>query len=120
MRISEIKTREDLFSLAIAQDDDCDYEESGYIVVADDKKAAIAQYSHCSCYGTWTAMTKDSKIIWEWIGPIKDLIQMAKKKIDPHSPWERIASQQDSDYDHLMNCYDQVLKWNKDRRKKKV
>lgn len=95
----------------IAQDDDCDYSESGYVIIYDvvEKKYAIGRYSHCSCYGTWSALGD-----WSWIGSKRQLIKMAKNKLDPDMP-ERKADPADYDYDHLEEVYKQVLKYFKEK-----
>lgn len=100
----------------IAQDDDNDYQESGYVVVRIGDWCAIARYSHCSCYGTWAAITggciSDSEgpnhPAWDWQGTYAELLDMAKRKADPSLP-EREASPEDYDYDHLCAVYSQIL-----------
>lgn len=121
MLISEIKSRDDLQKLTIAQDDDCDYSESGYVVVTDGKSAGIAHYSHCSCFGTWTSLTeRDGAIHWVWQGSLRTLKKLAVQELDPHnSIGSRKADPKDYDYDHLMNVYQQVRKWFEDRKRKK-
>ena len=109
----------------IAQDDDHDYQESGFaICLFPDGTAAIFDYSHCSCYGTWEAMTgggisdyydsgeenpPDREVNPVWNGTKDQLIAIAKGLRDPSMP-ERLINSEDYDYDHLMNCYQQVLK----------
>lgn len=127
MLIEEIKSRDDLQNLTIAQDDDSDYEESGYIAVYDGKKCALARYGHCSCYGTWTALAGgtysnpgNGAITWDWIGTKRQLLKMAKEKLDPHAPFgTRKADEKDYDYDHLMNVYQQILEWHEKTKGKK-
>jgi len=107
----------------IAQDDDCDYDESGYVAcVFEDGSAAIFNYSHCSCYGTWEALSGQSDYYWAedttepedreihpvWEGRKEELYVLAKAKMDPSHPG-RPASEEDYDYDHLMKVYKQVL-----------
>lgn len=102
----------------IAQDDDCDYQESGWVAVRVGSWAAIARYSHCSCYGTWTSLTgggiSDSEgpddPAWNWQGSPEELIKMAENCMDP-SISDRKASPEDYDYDHLCNVYKQILDW---------
>jgi hypothetical protein len=127
MLIEEIKDRNDLQNITIAQDDDNDYEESGYIAVYDGKRCALARYSHCSCYGTWTALNggdyskTGNGITWDWFGSKRQLLKMAREKLDPHAPFgTRKADEKDYDYDHLMNVYQQILEWHeKTKRGKK-
>jgi hypothetical protein len=106
----------------IAQDDDEDHSESGWVVVARDGVAAMANYGHCSCYGTWEAINgggisdyfddkqecPDPK--WDWSGSVVDVIDMAKRRADPHLPG-RVANPKDIDYDHLCAVYEKVLEW---------
>ena len=98
----------------IAQDDDNDYSESGWVVIKDNKenKYAIGRYSHCSCYGTWSAIAD-----WDWVGTLRSLLKLARNKLDPNMP-ERKADPEDYDYNHLMNVYNQVLEWDKNRKEK--
>lgn len=127
MLIEEIKSRDDLQNLTIAQDDDNDYQESGYIAVYDGKRCALARYSHCSCYGTWTALgggdyskPGNGSITWDWFGTKRQLLKMAREKLDPHAPFgTRKAEEKDYDYDHLMNVYQQILEWHEKTKGKK-
>lgn len=125
MLIEEIKSRDDLQNITIAQDDDNDYEESGYIAVYDGNRCAIARYGHCSCYGTWTSLynsnsSRPNGIIWDWIGTKRQILKMAMNKLDPHDPFgTRKADEKDCDFDHLMNVYQQILKWHENSKRKK-
>lgn len=126
-----IRTRDEFRNAIIAQDDDNDYEESGYVVLNVGKEYAIARYGHCSCYGTWTSIlggsyndsgvqVTEKGIIWDWTGSLRQLLKLARNKLDPHcSIGSRKADEKDYDYDHLMACYTQILEWNEKRRKKK-
>ena len=120
MLISEIKDYSDLKELTIAQNDSGGYDPGGYIVVTDGITAAIARFGHCSCFGTYTALKgKDSKLHFDWTGSVAELVKMARYKLDPHySLGSRKANPEDYDYGYLMACYQDVLKWNKERRKK--
>lgn len=106
--------KDDLYKYTIAQDDDQDYDESGYICLVRDKTAYIGRYSHCSCYGTWTSLTGGgvsqagvSQPCWSWIGTVPELKKLVKGKLDPCFP-DRVANPEDYDYDHLMNLYKQL------------
>lgn len=90
----------------IAQDDDNDYSESGYVVLDRDGECLIGSYSHCSCYGTWD--NDQLSGTWVWMGNREELIDMAKRGVDPVMP-TRLANSKDYDYDHLMSVYQQVL-----------
>lgn len=100
----------------IAQDDDEDYSESGYVVVRIGDWCAIARYGHCSCFGTWASITGggisdsegDTDPQWDWQGTHAQLLDMARRTADPSMP-ERAADPEDSDYDHLQKVYQQVL-----------
>lgn len=112
----------------IAQHDDEDYSESGYAVTVDGDHAGIFWYSHCSCYGTWGAISGNDDYSWDntpppdrdvkpvWEGTVAELVSLASRKADPAMP-ERAAMEEDSDYDHLMNVYGQVLAWHQSRSK---
>lgn len=122
MLIEEIKSREDLQKLTIAQDDDNDYAESGYIAIYDGRKFAIARYSHCSCFETWTSLNGNvgNGITWDWIGTKRQVLKMARDKLDPHSTLgSRKADEKDCDYDHLMNVYQQIIEWHEKTKGKK-
>ena len=106
----------------IAQDDDNDYDESGWIALVDGDEAYLASYSHCSCFGTWTALRGESYDYdnaldrnglpanwYVWTGTRKELIELAKRKADPAVP-DREAQVGDCDYDHLMKVYEMILK----------
>ena len=121
-----IKDRETFNTSIIAQDDDCDYDESGYVVCVIGDQAGLATYSHCSCYGTWTSITGgdysasgNGIASWSWIGKVKELVKLAKANGDPHLPG-RTASSEDYNYDHLQKVYNQILEWNKNKPKNKV
>lgn len=103
----------------IAQHDDEDDDESGYIVVYDPNvnKYAISRYSHCSCYGTWSALGGDGHS-WDWVGNLRSLLKLARNKLDFNMP-ERKADPDDYDYSHLIYVYEQVLEWYKKRKVKK-
>lgn len=105
----------------IAQDDDEDYEESGYVVCIRYGLAFLGSYGHCSCYDTWSSMTgggisdyrePDDYYTpgWAWVGTIPELLTLARGKLDPVAVG-RVASPEDRDYDHLMKVYEQVLQW---------
>ena len=98
-------------SCIIAQHDDCDYSESGYVVFYYDDldRALIYGYGHCSCFSTATAIA-DANFTPSWIGTKHKLLKLAKNKLD-FSLEGRPANSEDFDYDHLMNVYDQVLKY---------
>jgi hypothetical protein len=120
LTVRTMRTYEDLERLTIAQDDDCDYDESGYVVVYDGKEAAIGRYGHCSCFGTASALRCKTTgiLIYDWYGTVEELLKMARYKLDPHyTLGSRKADKNDCDYDHLIKCYAQVLKWNRNRNK---
>ena len=100
----EIGCYDDLYPYVIAQDDDCDYSESGYVAVVKDGQAALGSYSHCSCYGTWETVG------WDWEGTVAELVDLARRKADPIMP-TREADAGDHDYDHLMRVYEQIISW---------
>lgn len=111
---SQIRTA--FSSSIIGQHDDEDYSESGYVAVRVGDWCAIAAYGHCSCYDTWTDITGgdisddmgSGPIKWDWQGTYAELLDMARRVADPAMP-ERDANPDDSDYDHLVEMYRQVL-----------
>jgi hypothetical protein len=112
------KEQKDLFEKSIiAQDDDNDYSESGWVAVVVDNWAAISRYSHCSCFGTWDDLTDEcsSNPRWDWQGTVEQLVKMAQNCADPAMP-KREANKEDYDYDHLSEVYRQVLEWDKKRK----
>ena len=117
MKETNLKLTRDEFNNAIvAQDDDNDYSESGYVVLRVNNTYYIAQYSHCSCYGTYDALCNggvnddgDGTVRTLWAGSKMRLLHMAKELRDPSMP-DRYANEKDYDYDHLCAVYEQVLK----------
>jgi hypothetical protein len=110
-------TSDNFETLVVAQDDDNDYDESGWVAVVDGEDAYLAQYSHCSCYGTWTSLcggsyskhVSDLPSNWYvWKGTRKELVEMATRKADPAVP-EREIQGSDCDGDHLCAVYEQVV-----------
>lgn len=112
------KDKDRFDSCIIGQDDDYDYSESGYVVVVDGDWGAIANYGHCSCYGTWAAITGGGisdtqgpdEPHWDWTGTVEQLRVMVTEVRDPRHP-ERFASEDDCDFDHLKAAYAQARKW---------
>jgi len=108
-------TREQFYrdGLIIAQDDDEDYDESGYVVIRMGENAVIAHYGHCSCYDTWDDLIGGEWGIpcgFHWFGSLDELKVMAEEVKDPMVP-DRVAEEGDFDYDHLFKVYDQVRAW---------
>ena len=112
----EFADKYEMEKYVIAQDDDCDYEESGYVAVVKDGVAGITSYSHCSCYGTWSAIGNGTN--WSWIGTVKQLKGLAKRKGCITIP-SREADPNDHDYDHLMEVYKQINEWKPEKKVKK-
>ena len=104
----------------IAQKDDEDYQESGYIALKiSDEECYLSNYSHCSCYGTFTCLAgggiseyyeqdQVAELQFIWKGTWQELVAMAKRKADPHVP-TLTAREADYDYTHLMDVYGQIL-----------
>jgi len=105
-----IRTRDEFIDAVIAQDDDNDYDESGYVAVVIGDEAALSKYGHCSCYDTWDDLTGNGSPRWDWTGTVEELVQLARGKKDPSLP-ERTAMSKDYDYDHLMEVYRQIIEW---------
>ena len=116
-------TKEEFENSIIAQDDDEDYSESGYVAcVFPDGQAALGHYGHCSCYGTFEDLCgggisdyfSEGDASFTWLGTVVELVALAERKGDPGLP-NRAANTKDYDYDHLMSLYEQILEWNKNR-----
>lgn len=106
-------TRENWYGAVIARQDSGGYDPSGYIAVVNGDEAAIAHFSHCSCYGTATALCGDGQELgFNWSGTVAELVDMARRKADPDMP-SRAADETDYDYHDLMTVYEQVLDWAK-------
>ena len=113
-------------SLIIAQDDDEDYEEYGWVALIYEGVAYLGNYGHCSCYGTGTALTGeqvggstdyDAGFNFTWSGTPAELVALAKGNRDPAMP-ERESNPNDSDYDHLQAVYAKIIEWaNKEMNK---
>lgn len=109
-------TSEEFGKSIIAQDDDNDYSESGWVAGILDGVAYLAHYSHCSCYGTFEDLCgggisdsfSSGTIRVNWEGTPAELVAMAQRKADPDMP-ERIITEEDYDGDHLLKVYAQVL-----------
>lgn len=119
----QFKDPEDFRNHIVAQDDDCDYSESGWVAVVRGRYAALAKYSHCSCFGTWTSLggsgwasAGDGQIVWDWIGTVQGLVKLAKTNGDPHLKG-RTADVKDYDYDHLQEVYKGILEWNREQNR---
>lgn len=127
-----IHTRKAFDAAIIAQDDDNDYSESGWLAVVVGDQAALTRYSHCSCYGTWESLNdggisdhfddeEDAKSQitrnprWDWTGSVADLVTLAKRNGDPFIPG-RETDPDDYDGDHLLEVYKQILAWDKQRQ----
>lgn len=110
-------TKSNFDACVIGQDDDDDYDESGWVALSWNGHAAIACYAHCSCYGTVSAIF-DGGVNdpggdvpnLTWTGSEDELVEMAKGTRDPHIPG-RQATEDDCDFDHLVKCYQQVIEW---------
>lgn len=110
-------TQEDFYKFVVGQDDDDDYEESGYVAVVKDDEAAISRYGHCSCYGTWTSLcnggvndSHQERPEFQWTGTVHELLFMACFGSDVSMP-DRKATEDDYDFDHLVGVYKQVIQW---------
>lgn len=119
------KGQRDLFEKSIvAQEDDGDYDESGWVAVVVGDWAALTKYGHCSCYDTWASITGGGisddegpdEPRWDWQGTPDDLVNLAGAKSDPGLKG-RSADPKDYDYDHLMAVYQQILTWDANGRK---
>lgn len=116
-------SKDDFRKSVIAQDDDNDYSESGWVCFLINKKYYLARYSHCSCYGTYTSLSGGDYVCTsgnglvsvDWEGTKAQLKKLVKNKLDPAMP-TRTADEKDYDYDHLMRVYYELEQYfNKDK-----
>lgn len=118
------KGQRELFQRSIvAQHDDQDYQESGYVAVVVGQWAALTKYGHCSCYDTWADITgggisddegpNDPR--WDWTGTPDELVAIAKAGED-HCLKGRPIDVQDYDFDHLAEVHRQIIEWDKGGR----
>jgi hypothetical protein len=115
-------TRDEFEAAIIAQDDDKDYSESGWVAWVIGDKAYLGRYSHCSCFDTFDALCgggisdhfDEGAVICDWHGTVAELIDLAIRRADPAFP-TRAANERDYDWDHLLAVYSQVLEWNRKR-----
>jgi hypothetical protein len=121
--MKDIKISEKAFLRSVlAQSDDCDCQESGWVAFYWNEKAYLARYSHCSCYDTFYMLSNGAgdndlsddksddsvypiQVVWE--GTLNELFGMAYNCSDPDFPGRK-ASEDDSDYDHLTDVYRQL------------
>mgnify|MGYP003441914660 CR=1 FL=1 len=111
---------EDWRGAVIAQCDDKDYQESGWVAWVVGDCAYLGHYFHCSCYGTFDSLCgggvgdsiEEGTPSFGWSGTVSELIALAESKGDPNMAG-RTADTKDYDYDHLMNVYEQVIEWSK-------
>lgn len=109
----------------VAQDDDDDYEEIGYVVCVVERQglriALLAKYGHNSVHDTWSDLCQDfdgdylndkpDDVVchprWIWIGSVEEFLGLARNDADPTIPTRKNA---DEDYqvDHLRAVYRQV------------
>lgn len=59
--------RDQWYDCIIAQDDDFDYSESGWVAFHYEGGYYLAQYSHCSCYDTFEALNFDPVNNVRWL-----------------------------------------------------
>lgn len=120
----------DQFRLSIiAQSDNEDYQESGWVALIANGQAALAHYSHCSCFGTFTSLdvnghptldvnghptyenTYLGELSVDWEGTPKELLAIAKGRLNPlvkgNPPID--PNEFDMDLDHLKRVYDGVI-----------
>lgn len=109
----------DFINNIIAQSDNDDWQESGWVCWKHNDTYYLSRYSHCSCYGTYEALSDNdsgyscfdishiSNLSYSWSGTREELLNMAQNKLDPDMSG-REALPEDYDYQHLMNVYSQI------------
>lgn len=117
-------TREEFRNSVIAQDDDEDYSESGWVACVHNGTAYMGRYGHCSCYGTFDDLCgggigdyyDEGSPSFTWSGTPDEMVELAKSNADPDMP-NRTANEEDYDYDHLKAVYQEIIAWDKNGRK---
>lgn len=106
----------------VAQDDDQDYSESGYVVCVNGDIASVFNYFHCSCYGTWKAISgsyegdSEMDVTPLWEGTVGDLAVKAQAGECLVFPGRLVADTDDYDKDHLLKVYQDYLVWYNTKR----
>lgn len=111
-------TSDEWRNAVIAQDDDNDYSESGWVCWKLGDRFYLGRYSHCSCYGTFDSLCggsigdymSEGTPDFTWEGGRAELADLVAGKMDPAVP-DRPASTDDYDSDHLMAVYSQLTDW---------
>lgn len=114
-------TNQEFLDATIAQKDDKDYEESGWVCLKVEDTFYLCRYCHCSCYDTYTDLAGGGivdnysdnikrNISFSWSGTKEELVNMALNKLDPDMP-TRTSEPEDSDYEHLLSVYSQLQKY---------
>lgn len=117
-------TRQQFEESVVAQDDDNDYSESGYVAGVFNGVAYIASYGHYSCYGTFDDLCgggisdtfSEGNAAMSWTGTPDEMVAMARRMADPDMP-EREADKSDYHYDHLQSVYAEIVAWDERGRK---
>ena len=120
--MNDVITEEIFHDSIIAQDDCVDYSEQGWVAVIIAGVAYLTDYSHCSCYGTWTSIgagdysSEEVNSLpsnwYKWSGTVDELIDMAKRNADPAIPERSIQDDDSKCYcgkDHLKEVYKQII-----------
>lgn len=113
-----INHRDQFQKCIIAQADSGGYDPMGWLAVVLGNDAALASFSHCSCYGTWESLCgggvsdyfEQGDPSWDWEGTIGELVDMARRRADPAMP-DRTIDERDYDGGYLDQVYTEVLAW---------
>lgn len=101
-------TRDNFRDHIVAQHDDEDWQESGYVITLVDGVFSLFHYSHCSCYGTVSVIMDGNIGTPLWTGDKDAMIELASGRGDPIVAG-RTISEDDCDYGHLVVVYAQIL-----------
>lgn len=99
----------------LAQADSGGYDPGGYVVWEFEGTYYLSDFSHCSCYDTFTSLCgggigdyyEKGTPSFMWSGTKEELIAMAIKESDPAIP-ERKSDPEDYQYKYLMDVFKQI------------
>lgn len=96
----------------IARASNDDYNCEGVIAVMfSSHECGITPFGHCSCYGTFEALSGNSSKgtpQFAWVGTLKEMVTLAITRSCYIFP-ERKLNPEDSDYKYLIEVYDEII-----------
>ena len=82
------------------------YENMGWVACREGDRVQFFEFSHCSCYGTFTDVGDDA----DWEGTLSEARTMAERRLDPDMP-DREADPEDFDHKFLVKMYRELLEY---------